>query len=78
MEEAGQFIRGMQLSDTISDSDWLDKVIKEVTVDKVSLDSAILYKVRVNNAKIEALYDTGVSINVMSHRFYNKLETNWN
>ena len=36
--------------------------------------NVILYKVRVNNLKIEALYDTGASISVMSHRFYNLLE----
>ena len=47
--------------------------IKEVTIDEVSLVNVILYKVRVNNVKIEALYDTTASISVMSHRFYNLL-----
>ena len=34
----------------------------------------MLFKVRVNNTKVEALYDTGASISVMSHQFFNKLE----
>ena len=74
VEQAEQVIGGMQLSDTGSDSDWLDRVIKDVTVDKASSDNAILYKVRVNNTKIEALYDMGASISVMSLWFFNKLD----
>ena len=38
------------------------------------MENAILYKVKVNNTKIEALHDTGASTSVMSHQFYNKLE----
>ena len=49
-------------------------VIKEVTIDEVSSANGILYKVRINNIEIEALYDTGVSISVMSQKFYNLLE----
>ena len=71
IKEAEQLIGGMQLSDTSSDPDWLDVVIKEVTTDKVSSDNVILYKVRVNNIKVEALYDRGASINMMSCKFYN-------
>ena len=46
---------------------WLEKVIKEVTADKVSSDNTILYKGKVNNTAVEALYDTGASLSVMSH-----------
>ena len=38
------------------------------------MNNAILYKVRVINTKIEALYDTNASICVMSHKVFNKLE----
>ena len=64
----------MQLSDAGSDSDWLEKVIKDITIYKVNSDNAILYNVKVNNTKIEALFDTSASISVMSHQFFNKLE----
>ena len=74
IEEAKQLMGKMQLSDTSSDSDLLDVVIKEVTVDDISSANVILYKVRVNNVKIDALCDTGASIRVMSHMFYNLLE----
>ena len=74
IEQAKQLIRGMQLSDTNSDSEWLGRVIKEVTVDEVSSNYAILYKVKVNNTVVEALYDTGASIRVMSHQIFNNLD----
>ena len=74
IEQAEQLIRGMQLSDTGSDSHLLETVIKEVTIDEVNLDNAILYKVKINNTKIEALYDTGESMIVMWQQFFNKLE----
>ena len=74
IEQAKQLLRGMQLSDAGFDSNCLEKVIKDITIDKVNSDTAILYKVKVNNTKIEALYDTGASISVMSHQFFNKLE----
>ena len=74
VEQAEQLIRGMQLSDTSSESEWLDKVIKEVIVDKVSSDNAIVYKVKVNNTVVEALYDTGASIRLMSYQFFNDLD----
>ena len=64
----------MQLINTSSDSDGLDIVIKKVTIDKVSSANAILYKARVNNIKVGALYDTGAPISVMSGEFYNLLE----
>ena len=64
----------MQLSDTSSDSNRLDMVIKEVTIDEVSSANVFLYKVRVNNIKIGALYDTGASVSMMLCKFYNLLE----
>ena len=45
-------------------------VIKEVTINEVRLVNVILYKGGVNNVKIEALYDAGAPISVISHRFY--------
>ena len=73
-EQAKQLIRGMQLSDTGSDCDWVEGVIRNVTIDEVNSDNAILYKVSINNTKIQGLYDTGAIISVMSHQFSNKLE----
>ena len=46
----------------------------DITIDEVNSDNTILYKVIVNNTEIEALYDTGVSISVMSQQFFNKLK----
>ena len=73
-EQTKQLIGGMQHSDTGSDSYLLEKVIKDIPTDEVNLDNAMLYKVKVNNTKIEALYDTGASISVMSQYFFNELE----
>ena len=42
IEQAEWLIGGMQLSDTCSDSDWLEKVIKAITTDKVNSDNMIL------------------------------------
>ena len=56
-----------------SKSDWLDGCIKQVTINEVGLGNVIIYKVRVNNIEIDALYDTGVSIRVMSKWFFHKL-----
>ena len=39
---------------------------REVTIDKVNLDNVILYRMKVSNLEVEALYDTGASISVMS------------
>ena len=50
VEQAGQFLGNLQFSDSKSDS--LDGCIKQVTIDKVSLDNVIMYKVRVNNIVI--------------------------
>ena len=57
-----------------SESNWLDWCIKEVTVDKASSGNIILYKVRVNNVQVDALYDTGASISVMTKHFYDRLQ----
>ena len=38
------------------------------------MENVILYKVRVNNLETDALYDTGVSISVMSKQFFEKLQ----
>ena len=48
--------------------------IKEVTVDEASSGNVILYKVRINNLQVNALYDTGSSINVMAKHFYDRLQ----
>ena len=37
----------MHLSDTNSNSSWIDRVIKDAMVDEVSLKNAILYNARV-------------------------------
>ena len=59
--------------------------MQNVIVDEVGSENAILYKVKVNGVEVEALYDTGASISVMSKwfldRFQNKLKLikcNWN
>ena len=46
----------------------------QVTIDDISSDNVILYKVRVNILEVDALYDTGASIGVMSKWFFEKLQ----
>ena len=72
VEQAEQLLGNLRLSD--SESTWLDIGIKEVTVDKASSGNVILYKVRVNNLQVDALYDTDVSIIVMAKWFYDRLQ----
>ena len=55
-------------------SNWWERVIKDITIDIVYSDNIVLCKVRVNNTKIEALYDTGTSVSIMSHQCFNTLE----
>ena len=43
-------------------------------VDEASSGNVILYKVRINNLQVNALYDTGVSITVIEKHFYNKVQ----
>ena len=42
-------------------------------IDETSSGNVILYKVRIKNTQVNALYDTGVSISVMVKHFYDKL-----
>ena len=49
MDQAKQLLGSMQFSDSESESEWLDRYIQEVTIDKVSLENAILYRVKVNS-----------------------------
>ena len=74
VEQAGQLLGNMQFSDTESRSDWLDRYIQEVTIDEVNLENVILYKVKVNNIEVEALYDTGTSISVMAKCYFDGLQ----
>ena len=54
---------------------WLTREkSSDITIDKVNSENAILYQVKVNNTKIEALSDTGASISLMSQQFFSKLE----
>ena len=46
----------------------------QVTIDEVSSDSLILYKVRVNTLEVDALYDNDASISVMSKQFFKILQ----
>ena len=57
-----------------SESNWLDRCIKEVTVDEASSGNVILYKVKFNNVQVDALYDTGESNSVMAKHFYDRLQ----
>ena len=52
----------------------LEAGIKEVKIDEASSGNVILYKVRINNIQVNALYDTGVSISVMAKHCYDKLQ----
>ena len=72
VEQGEQLLGNLRFSDRESDS--LDAGIKEVTADEASLGNVILYKVRVNNIQVDALYDTGVSISVMAKIFYGRLQ----
>ena len=66
-----QFIGGMQLSKTNSDSHWLEQVIEDITIEKVNTDNAVLSKVKENITEIEALYNTCASISLISQWFFN-------
>ena len=44
-------------------------------IDEASSGNVILYKVRINNKQVNALYDTGASIHVMAKHFYDKLQS---
>ena len=43
-------------------------------IDEINLANVILYKVKVNNLEVEALYETGMPISVMSKCFFDKLQ----
>ena len=73
VEQAEQLLGTLRLSD--SESNWLEARIKEVTIDEASSGNVILYKVRINNKQVNALYDTGASISVMAKHFCNKLQS---
>ena len=64
----------MQFSNSESSLELLVTYIHEVTIDEVNLENVILYKVKVNNVEVEALYDTGVSISVMAKCFFDRLQ----
>ena len=72
VEKAEQLLESLGHSD--SESEWLGAGIKEVRIDEASSDNVILYKVRINNTQVNALYDTGASISVMAKCFCNKLQ----
>ena len=74
VEQAKQLSGNMQFSDCEFRSDWLDRYIQEVTIDEINLANVILYRVKVNNLEVEALYDTGMSISVMSKHFFDRLQ----
>ena len=40
----------------------------------MNLENVILYKLKVNNIEVEALYDIGTSIGVMSKCFFDRLQ----
>ena len=48
--------------------------MQNITIDEVCSENAILYKVKVNNIEVEALYDMGTSINDMSKCFLDKIQ----
>ena len=73
VEQTKQLLGDMQFSDSESVSDLLDRYIQEVTIDEVNLENVILYKVKLNNLKVEALYDTGTSISVMAKHFFDRM-----
>ena len=45
-------------------------------IDEASSANVILYKVRINNKQLNALYDAGASISVIAKDFYDKLQIN--
>ena len=74
VEQAKQLLGNMQFSDSECRSDWLDRYIQDVPIDDVNLENVILYKVKVNNVEVKALYDTSMSISVMAKCFFDRLQ----
>ena len=44
-------------------------------IDEAGPGNVILYKVRINNKQVNALYDNGAPISVMAKHFYDKLQS---
>ena len=65
----------MHFSNSGSESEWLDKYVQNIIVEEVNSENAILYKVKVNSVEVEAWYETGASISVMSKCFLDKLQS---
>ena len=49
--------------------------MQNIIIDEISLENAILYKVKVKGVDVEALYDTGASISVMSKCFLSTFQS---
>ena len=49
--------------------------MQNVIIDDISSENAILYKVKINGVEVEALYDTGAPISVMSKYFLDKFQS---
>ena len=67
VEQVEQLLWTLRLSN--SESDWLEASVKEVMIDEASSGNVILYKVRINNQQVNALYDIGASISVIAKHF---------
>ena len=48
--------------------------MQNVITDEVNSENVILYKVKVNNTEVEALYNMCTSISVMSKHFLDKIQ----
>ena len=61
VQQMEQLLGSMDLNDNDTELDWLGTSIKEITIDELSSDTAMLYHVKkVNNMQmLQALYDTG-------------------
>ena len=65
----------MLFSNSGSESEWLDNYVKNITINEVNSENAIRYKVKVNKMEVEALYNTGAFISVMSKHFLHRFQS---
>ena len=64
-----QLIGNLQLDE----SDWLDRFLHQVMVDKFCWGHVIKYKVFINDMHVDVLYDTGALKTCMAKRFFDTL-----
>ena len=75
IEQAELLLGNMYFSNSRSVWEWLNRHVQNVIINEVHSINAILYKVKVHGVEVEALYDTGTSISVMSKCFLDNFQS---